>query len=73
MRLRALFTSICLLLAAMFSPNAQAAMDVSPATYEVRKAEITVLYARPSIALSTVHLWHEADLNQKATDVWLRV
>lgn len=44
MNIRALFTSSCLLAAAIYSPSTQAAMDGSPKTSEVSKAEITVLY-----------------------------
>jgi 7,8-dihydropterin-6-yl-methyl-4-(beta-D-ribofuranosyl)aminobenzene 5'-phosphate synthase len=44
MNIRALFTSSCLLVAAIYSPSAQAAMDGSPKTSEASKAEITVLY-----------------------------
>jgi 7,8-dihydropterin-6-yl-methyl-4-(beta-D-ribofuranosyl)aminobenzene 5'-phosphate synthase len=44
MKLHALFTSSCLLAAAIYSPGAQAAMAGSPTTSEESKAEITVLY-----------------------------
>jgi len=44
MNIRALFTSSCLLVAAIYSPSAQAAMEGSPNTPEASKAEITVLY-----------------------------
>ena len=44
MKIRALFTSSCLLAAVTYALSAQAAMDGSPKASEASKAEITVLY-----------------------------
>jgi 7,8-dihydropterin-6-yl-methyl-4-(beta-D-ribofuranosyl)aminobenzene 5'-phosphate synthase len=44
MKIRALFTSSCLLAASTYALSAQAAMDGSPKASEASKAEITVLY-----------------------------
>jgi len=44
MNIRALFTSSCLFVAAIYSPSAQAVMEGSPNTPVASKAEITVLY-----------------------------
>jgi len=44
MNIRAIFTSSCLFVAAIYSPSVQAAMEGSPNTSEASKAEITVLY-----------------------------